>query len=118
MTPNVRKPKICLLTETYYPVVGGGETQTKVLAEVLVDNGFAVIVVTRRSSRSLAKAENIGSVPVYRTPPVGAGHLRRWGMLLAAFPTLLSRSGQYDIIYVSGFKALGITAVLFSKILG
>src|SRR5215208_953331 len=71
------KPGICLLTETYYPVVGGGETQARVLAEDLVARGFRVIVVTRRSSSTLAKVERIGGVLVYRTSPVGGGQLKR-----------------------------------------
>jgi hypothetical protein len=43
-------PRLCLLTETYYPVVGGGEKQTQMLAADLVANGIDVFVMTRRSS--------------------------------------------------------------------
>ena len=112
------KPAICLLTETYYPVVGGGETQARVLAEDLVANGFPVFVVTRRSSEELSKVEEVGGVTVYRTSPVGGGRLKRWVMTLTCLPVLLSRSRQYDVIYVSGFKALGLAAVLVSRLLG
>jgi glycosyltransferase involved in cell wall biosynthesis len=112
-----RKPGICLLTETYYPVVGGGETQARVLAEDLVANGFPVMVVTRRSSSTLAKVERIGGVLVCRTSPVGGGQLKRWIMIFACVPALLSRRRQFDLIYVSGFKALGLTAVALSRLL-
>jgi len=112
------KPGICLPTETYYPVVGGGETQARVLAEDLVARGFRVIVVTRRSSSTLAKVERIGGVLVYRTSPVGGGQLKRWIMVFACVPVLLGRRRQYDLIYVSGFKALGLTAVAVSRLLG
>src|SRR5215217_8354774 len=88
---TTRKPGICLLTETYYPVVGGGETQARVLAEDLVANGFPVTVVTRRSSSTLAKVERIGGVLVCRTSPVGGGQLKRWIMVFACVPVLLSR---------------------------
>jgi glycosyltransferase involved in cell wall biosynthesis len=107
-----------LLTETYYPVVGGGETQARLLAEDLVARGFRVIVVTRRSTSTLKKLERIGGVIVCRTPPVGAGQLKRWTMVFACLPVLLRRRHQYELIYVSGFKALGLTAVVVSRLLG
>jgi glycosyltransferase involved in cell wall biosynthesis len=111
------KPGICLLTETYYPVVGGGETQARVLAEDLVAHGFKVIVLTRRSSSELSKLDRVGGVTVCRTPPTGGGQLKRWSMVFTCLPVLLSRGGQYDLIYVSGFKALGLTAVVVSRLL-
>jgi hypothetical protein len=114
---TTHKPGICLLTETYYPVVGGGETQARVLAEDLVARGFKVTVVTRRSSKALSKLEQIGGVTVCRTSPVGGGHLKRWAMVFTCLPVLLIRSRQYDLIYVSGFKALGLTAVMVSRLL-
>jgi glycosyltransferase involved in cell wall biosynthesis len=111
------KPGICLLTETYYPVVGGGETQARVLAEDLVAHGFKVIVVTRRSSRALKKLDQVGGVTICRTPPIGGGQLKRWGMVFTCVPVLLSRRRQYNLIYVSGFKALGLTAVVVCRLL-
>src|SRR5215208_3246843 len=111
------KPGICLLTETYYPVVGGGETQARVLAEDLVAHGFKVVVVTRRSSGALRKFDQVGGVTVCRTPPIGRGRLKRWIMVFTCLPVLLSQRSQYDLIYVSGFKALGLTAVVLSRVL-
>ena len=46
-------PRICILTETYHPVVGGGETQARSLAEGLVAQGHEVILITRRSDPAL-----------------------------------------------------------------
>src|SRR5215207_6203084 len=105
IAPTRSKPGICLLTETYYPVVGGGETQARVLTEDLVAHGFKVIVVTRRSSSALKKLDQVGGVTVYRTPPIGGGQLKRWSMVFTCVPVLLSRRRQYNVIYVSGFKA-------------
>jgi glycosyltransferase involved in cell wall biosynthesis len=110
-------PGICLLTETYYPVVGGGESQARALAEDLVAHGFRVMVVTRRSSPELSQVETIGGVVVYRTPPTGGGPLKRWIMIFTCLVVLLSRRQQYDLIYVSGYKALGLTAVMVAKLL-
>jgi NADP-dependent 3-hydroxy acid dehydrogenase YdfG len=56
--------KICIFTETYYPVMGGGETQAQLLAEGLITNGHSVIVLTRRSDALLKKREQYGKVDV------------------------------------------------------
>jgi hypothetical protein len=59
-------PKICIFTETYYPVVGGGETQAQALAEGLVANGLDVIVLpVARILRSKKRAIWPGD----RSPP-------------------------------------------------
>jgi glycosyltransferase involved in cell wall biosynthesis len=114
----VTSRKICILTETYYPVVGGGETQARALAEGLVAHGFGVLVLTRRSHASFKKVERLGEVTVYRLPPVGSEHLKKWGLLLTTLSALIKLRRQYDLIFVSGFRIVGISAVLVSKLLG
>jgi hypothetical protein len=71
--------KICIFTETYYPVVGGGETQARLLAEGLIKNGHSVIILTRRSDAALRQHENFGDASVYRLAPVGRGQLKKRG---------------------------------------
>jgi hypothetical protein len=109
-------PKICIFTETYYPVIGGGETQARLLAEGLVANGFSVIILTRRSDPSLKRSEQLGAVTVYRLPPVGSGQLKKWGLLFSSIPMLIKLHRRYDLIFVSGFRIVGVAAVLVSKL--
>ena len=111
-------PKVCIFTETYYPVIGGGETQARSLAEGLVANGFSVIILTRRSHLSLSKIERFGDVTVYRLPPTGNEHLKKWGLLLSSVPALIKLRHRYDLIFVSGFRVIGLSAVPISKLLG
>ncbi len=108
--------KICIFTETYYPVVGGGETQARLLAEGLITNGHSVIVLTRRSDAALRQHENYGDVRVYRLAPVGSGQLKKWGLLLSSLPALVRLRDQYDLIFVSGYRIIGLTAVLVGKL--
>ena len=110
--------KICIFTETYYPVMGGGETQAKLLAEGLIANGHSVIVLTRRSDASLKKHERYGKVDVYRLAPVGSGQLKKWGLVFSSLPMLVRLRSQYDLIFVSGYRIIGPTAVLVGKLLG
>ena len=109
--------KICIFTETYCPVVGGGEIQARLLAEGLITNGHSVIVLTRRSDATLRGHENYGDVSVYRLAPVGSGQLKKWGLLLSSLPVLVRLRDQYDLIFVSGYRIIGLTAILVGKLL-
>ena len=109
--------KICIFTETYYPVMGGGETQAQLLAEGLIANGHSVIVLTRRSDALLKKYERYGKVDVYRLAPVGSNQLKKWGLLFSSLPMFIRLRNQYDLIFVSGYRIMGLTAVLVGKLL-
>jgi glycosyltransferase involved in cell wall biosynthesis len=113
----VRVLRVCILTETYYPVVGGGETQVQSLAEGLVARGHSVIILTRRSDRALEKYDRVKSVRVYRLAPGGAGQLKKWGLVFSSLPLLVSLYKEYDVIFVSGFRVVGATSVIASKLL-
>lgn len=109
---------VCMLTETYHPVTGGGETQARTLAEGLSAQGVKVRLVTRRSDRELAAREVVRTVPVSRIAPAGPGHLRKWGMLLTACLELLRLRKHYDVLLVCGFRVLGVPALLAGALLG
>jgi glycosyltransferase involved in cell wall biosynthesis len=113
----VSKPKVCILTETYYPVIGGGETQARALANELVENGFDVIVLTRRTETWLKKVECYGSINVYRQAPTGHQHFMKWGLLVTSLLALFKLRQQYDLILVSGFRVVGVPAVIMGKLL-
>jgi glycosyltransferase involved in cell wall biosynthesis len=108
--------KICIFTETYYPVIGGGETQARLLAEGLIANGHSVVVLTRRTDAALSQHEYYGGVSVYRLAPVGFGQLKKWGLLFSSLPALVRLRHQYDLIFVSGYRIIGLTAVIVGKL--
>src|SRR6185503_5046066 len=85
------------------------------LAEGLITNGHSVIVITRRSDAALRQQENYGDVSVYRLAPVGSGQLKKWSLLLSSLPALVRLRDQYDLIFVSGYRIIGLTAVLVGK---
>jgi glycosyltransferase involved in cell wall biosynthesis len=109
---------VCLLTETFYPVTGGGETQARVVASGLAESGFGVRLVTRRSDRSLPRQEVLGPVGVHRLPPAGSGQLKKWGLVLTAMLRLFGMRKDYDVLLVCGYRILGIPAVAVSRMLG
>ena len=95
--------------------MGGGETQARLLAEGLINNGHSVIILTRRSDAALRQNENYSDVSVYRLAPVGSGQLKKWGLLLSSLPALVRLRDRYDLIFVSGYRIIGFTAVLIGK---
>jgi glycosyltransferase involved in cell wall biosynthesis len=111
-------PNICIFTETYFPVVGGGETQARLLAEGLVAENYQVMVLTRRTNTSQKSKEIVGGVEVYRLSPVGHQHWKKWGLLFSAILALIRYRKKYDLILVSGFRVIGLAAVFVRLLTG
>jgi len=119
LEPTVVCPaRVCLLTETYYPEIGGGESQARALARGLLEEDAEAIVLTRRSDAALPREETLDDVPVYRVGPAGPRHLNKWGLLLTVLPALLRLRDRYDLIFVSGYRVLGVPAVVAAWLLG
>jgi glycosyltransferase involved in cell wall biosynthesis len=88
------------------------------LAADLAAGGFEVFIVTRRSDAALAATDVIDGVQVYRIAPAGPGRWSRWLMVPSTFRILARMRHRYDVLFVSGFKALGVPAVLASRLFG
>jgi glycosyltransferase involved in cell wall biosynthesis len=108
---------VCILTETYHPVTGGGETQARALAAGFAAAGRTVHVLTRRTDNNLPKSEPLDGATVWRLSPSGRGHLKKWGLVFSAFLKLLQLRNSYDAILVSGYRVMGIPTVLVAKLL-
>ncbi len=109
-------PGICIITETFFPVVGGGESQARSLAEGLMHRDFPVVLLTRRSDPTLPRTDDVGGVRVYRLWPAGPRHYYKWGLLLSAIPALIRYRSKYDAVIVSGFRVVGMAAVVFCRL--
>jgi len=110
--------KVCTLLESYYPVVGGMETQARNLCTALEKRGVSQIIVTRRTGPELEKSELVDGIRVYRAGPSGRSSRYRWLFMLTSIPLLIRKRREYDIIFVPGFRVLGISAVIAAKLLG
>lgn len=111
-------PRVCLLTETFYPVVGGGETHARLLSAELNAFGHPTFVLTGRSFRYLPSLDAVGPTPVHRVSSI---RHKRWGkytMTPFAFRALVRLRSEYDLIYVCGFRVLGLPAILAAEHLG
>jgi glycosyltransferase involved in cell wall biosynthesis len=109
--------RLLLATETFAPEIGGGERQAALLARGLQRRGHLVTVLTRRS-RADSPAEAVESgVRIVRIPPVGPGRRARWALALRALPAFFRLRRDYDIVLVSGYRALGVPALIAGRCL-
>ncbi|MBW2690427.1 MAG: glycosyltransferase family 4 protein [Deltaproteobacteria bacterium] len=115
--PASRPLTVCMLVESYFPVVGGMETQARNIAKALVEEGVKVIFVTRRPSASVPKNDTVDNARVWRCSPTSSKTRFRWALCVTSIPILFAWRRDYDIILVPGFRALGLTAVLMGWLL-
>ncbi len=111
------RPRLCLLTEAFFPVFGGGENQARLLTGELVRQGARVFIITRRSDRKLQSRELIDGIAIYRVGPPGFVRYGKYLMMLPAFIRLVAMRKEYDVIYVCGFRTLGTVAVAAGRLL-
>lgn len=108
--------RVLLVTETFLPEIGGGETQARMLSSALVRRGHEVTILTRRSRRSLPRQETVDGVRILRIGPAGPGRWRKWGLVLTALWPLVRMRGRFDVAVVSGYRILGVPGVLATRL--
>ncbi len=118
MTKESAHPRLCLLTGSYYPVVGGGEAHARLLCGEFLRRGVPVFVLTGHKVATSPAVETVDGVAVYRVPPAGYPRLGKYLMLGACFWRLIRMRADYDVIYVCGIRTLGLIAMLAAGLLG
>jgi hypothetical protein len=107
-----------LLTESYHPMVGGGENQARTLCASLAEAGVPVTVVTRRWDPMQPGVARVDTSLVHRVGPSGRGHLKKWGLAFTAMSPILAHRHSHRVLIVNGFRVLGIPATLAARCLG
>jgi len=111
-------PRVCFLIETFHPVVGGAQAHARLLARHLRELGIETFVLTRRADAGFSRFEVVDGIPVRRLPPCGPSRFGKYRMVPFALAELFRRRKDYDLIFVCGFRVLGVPAVLASRALG
>lgn len=111
--------RIYVLSPSFPPTDGGQEKHLLELSQSLIDAGAQVRVLTRRAEPSFKREELLGSVPVVRFSPfgeirgVGLIAAPRLGLLLLKMIwRLLRDAGKYDVVLVSGFNFMPMSAII------
>ena len=125
-TPNInRRLRVYVLTPSFPPTDGGQEKHLLELCESLMAAGAAVQVFTRRVTHDFLPRERFGAVAVSRYTPfgeirgVGWRAAPRLGTLLLKMTwRLILDARQYDVVLVSGFNFMPMSAVIAGMITG
>ncbi len=112
------QPRVCLFTDSYFPVVGGGEAHARLLCGEFQLLGVPVFVLTGHKVASSPAFETVDGVAVHRAPPAGYPRMGKYLMLWSSFWRLIRMRREYDVIYVCGIRTLGLIAVLAARLLG
>ena len=118
------KLKICYLTESFYPGVGGQEKHAFLLAQKLNCKGLDLFVITRKLEDNAKEIEEIGNVFIRRITPMGQLKGKGWKALIPVIKMslyilyfLIKYINKYDIIMISSIKILPIPVILISLLI-
>jgi glycosyltransferase involved in cell wall biosynthesis len=111
-------PRVLFLTESFLPVLGGGERHIDEVSRALARLGGAPVVVTRQGEAGWPAEETRDGVRVVRVPPAGPGRSGKYRMVPAAMAALRRLRGAYDLLVVRGTRVLGLPGLLAARRLG
>jgi glycosyltransferase involved in cell wall biosynthesis len=110
--------RVLFLTESFHPILGGGEKHIRALGTALVAAGVPATVVTRQAEASWPTEETIDGVRVLRVPPAGPGRTGKYYMVPAALRALWRERKSFDVLVVRGTRVLGLPGLLSGRLLG
>ncbi len=110
--------RVLFLTESFHPVLGGGEEHIRALGRGLARSGVPATVVTRRGERAWAAREDLEGIRVVRVPPSGPGRTGKYGMIPGALRALFRERAHYDVVVVRGTRVLGLPGLFAGRALG
>jgi glycosyltransferase involved in cell wall biosynthesis len=113
--PPERRLRVWMLMQSFYPRIGGAESNLQALIPELRRRGIDVAVVTRRYPGMSARAAYAGA-PVFRLPIVGGRVAASLGFSLTALAMLSRHSGQVDLIHAHELLSPTTTAVLARRL--
>jgi glycosyltransferase involved in cell wall biosynthesis len=105
--------RVLFLTESFHPVLGGGEAHVRQLATRLATLGLSTGVVTRRSEAEWPERETLDGVDVLRLPPSGPARRGKYAMAPRALGALLRE--PFDVLVVRGTRVLGLPGLLAAR---
>jgi glycosyltransferase involved in cell wall biosynthesis len=106
------------LTESFHPVMGGGEGHIRALGRALAATGVPCTVLTRRGDALWPAAEELDGVRVIRVGPPGPARLGKYLMVPAVCAALVRERSRFDVLVVRGTRVLGMPGLLVARLLG
>lgn len=110
--------RVLFLTESFHPVLGGGEQHIRSLGARLAASGMPATVVTRRGDAAWAAEETLDGIRVRRVRPAGPGRTGKYLMVPAALAALVHERNAFDVLVVRGTRVLGLAGLVVARVLG
>ena len=110
--------RVLFLTESFHPVLGGGESHILSLGASLAAAGDGALVVTRRTDASWPAEETVRGIRVVRVAPSGLGPGRKYRMVVPAVRAVRRLRGAYDVLVVRGTRLLGLPGLVAARAAG
>jgi glycosyltransferase involved in cell wall biosynthesis len=110
--------RVLFLTESFHPVLGGGESHILSLGAALAAAGDGALVVTRRTDASWPAEETVRGIRVVRVAPSGLGPGRKYRMVVPAVRAVRGLRGAYDVLVVRGTRLLGLPGLVAARAAG
>jgi len=107
--------RVLFLTESFHPVLGGGEGHVRDLSRRLAASGMPATVVTRRGDKAWPARETLDGVRVVRVPPAGPARTGKYAMVPAAMMALRREAGAHDVVVVRGTRVLGLPGLVAGR---
>ncbi|HCC47985.1 MAG TPA: hypothetical protein DEQ38_07725 [Elusimicrobia bacterium] len=101
---------VLMLSQTFYPALGGSEKQALELSRALAGRGVKVTVLTRQPG-GLPAEEDLGGVLVKRLAVFGPRAVDSALFMLKSFYWLLAHKGEYDAVHVHLASSPAVAAV-------
>ncbi|MCX5785040.1 MAG: glycosyltransferase family 4 protein [Elusimicrobia bacterium] len=108
---------VLMISQTFYPVLGGAEKQAFELSKALVEKGVNVTVITRRTG-ALAAREIIDGVKIKRFKTFGSGALDSCVFMTRVFFYMLLNRAAYGAAHVHLASSPAVAAVLAGRLTG
>ncbi len=108
---------VLMLSQTFYPAIGGSEKQALEISKALAGRGVKVTVLTRRTG-GLPAEETLEGVAVKRLAVFGPRAVDSALFLVKSFFWLLWNSGKYDAVHVHLASSPAVAAVLAGWLTG
>ena len=99
--------KILIVVCSYFPIIGGAQTQAQLFAEAMSKKGYCVEVFTKLSKPDLPKKELINGV-----------FINRYKDNLVSLCFLLFKKGVgFDVVFFLGFLRNSSRSIVFAQLL-
>lgn len=109
---------VLMLSQTFYPALGGSEKQAFELSRSLAARGVKVTVYTRRLDAASPAYEETDGFRILRAARLGSGLADSAWFMVKSFFHILLNAGEYQVVHVHLASSPAVAAALACRLRG